>query len=66
MPEIQEFKGNKVLCLNPESKFPFSFGIAKAKLVLEHLETIKKFVESEGKDIGDAGKPAGNEQQDAF
>lgn len=53
MAEIQEFKGNKVLNLNPESKFSFSFGLAKAKLILENLDIIKKFVESEGKDIGD-------------
>ncbi|MEO6696011.1 MAG: hypothetical protein ABIY50_03690 [Ignavibacteria bacterium] len=55
MPEIQEFKGNKVLNLNPESKFPFSFGLAKAKLVLENLEVIRKFVETEGKDLGELG-----------
>lgn len=53
MPEIQEFKGNKVLNLNPESKFPFSFGLAKAKLILENLDVIKKFVDTEGKDLGD-------------
>jgi hypothetical protein len=56
MPEIQEFKGNKVLCLNPESKFPFSFGVGKAKLILENIEVIKKFVESDGKDIGEPEK----------
>ncbi len=56
MPEIQEFKGNKIICLNPESKFPFSFGVAKAKLILENLDAIKKFVETEGKDLGEFGK----------
>ncbi|MCY7363234.1 MAG: hypothetical protein LH629_14385 [Ignavibacteria bacterium] len=55
MPEIQEYKGNKVLNLNPESKFPFSFGLAKAKLLLENLDVIKKFVETEGKDLGEFG-----------
>ena len=55
MAEIQEFKGNKVLNLNPESKFTFSFGLAKAKLILENLDVIKKFVETEGKDLGDLG-----------
>jgi hypothetical protein len=55
MAEIQEFKGNKVLNLNPESKFAFSFGLTKAKLILENLEVIKKFVETEGKDLGDLG-----------
>lgn len=62
MPEIQEFKGSKVLCLNPESKFTFSFGLAKAKLILDNLDVIKKFVETEGKDLGEfaAKKPEGN------
>lgn len=56
MAEIQEFKGNKVLNLNPESKFPFSFGLAKAKLILDNLDVIKKFVDTEGKDLGEFGK----------
>lgn len=56
MADIQEFKGNKVLCLNPEDKFPFTFGLNKAKLILENIEVIKKFVETEGKDLGEFGK----------
>jgi hypothetical protein len=67
MAEIQEFKGNKVLNLNPESKFPFSFGLAKAKLVLENIDVIKKFVETEGKDLGEfAAKKKGDSSQEAF
>ncbi len=66
MAEIQDFKGNQVLCLNPESKFTFSFGLAKAKLILENLDVIKKFVESEGKDIGDGGKSKPEEKNEAF
>ncbi len=57
MAEIQEFKGSKVLCLNPESKFTFSFGVAKAKLILENIEVIKKFVETNGEDLGEFAKP---------
>ena len=56
MAEIQEFKGNKVLNLNPEAKFTFSFGLSKAKLILENIEVIKKFVETEGKDLGEFAK----------
>ena len=67
MPEIQEYKGNKILNLNPESKFSFSFGLAKAKLILENLDVIKKFVETEGKDLGEFGNKPGNENSpDAF
>jgi hypothetical protein len=42
-----EYKGNPVLIIKntPDDKFPFSFGVRKAKLVLNHIEEIKKFVE---------------------
>lgn len=47
MIERTEFKGKPVLILkrNAEDKYPFSFGISKAKLILENLEEIKKFVD---------------------
>ena len=66
MAEIQDFKGNQVLCLNPENKFTFSFGLAKAKLILENLDVIKKFVESEGKEIGESGKDKSENKTEAF
>jgi hypothetical protein len=48
--KIGEFKGNKTISLyegNVEEKGypPFSFGLKKAKLILENIEDIKKFVE---------------------
>ena len=46
MPEIQEYKGNKLICLNPGAKFTFSFGLGKAKMILENLDSIKKFVDA--------------------
>ncbi|MEK7819066.1 MAG: hypothetical protein AAB255_04655 [Bacteroidota bacterium] len=49
IPVVEEFKGNKVLVLNPGSKFPFSFGAGKAKIILENIEAIKKFVAEYGK-----------------
>lgn len=51
-PIVEEFKGNKVLVLNPGSKFPFSFGVGKAKLILENIETIKRFVNEYDKKPG--------------
>ena len=33
-----------LLVLNPQGKFPFSFGLHKAKLVLESLDEIKEFI----------------------
>ena len=64
MAEIQEFKGNKVLNLNPEAKFTFSFGLSKAKLILENIEVIKKFVETEGKDLGELGGKKPEEEKE--
>ncbi len=43
-PVVDEYKGNKILILNPGSKFTFSFGVAKAKLILDNIDEIKKFV----------------------
>lgn len=50
MVERTEFKGNPIIVLKRDEndKFPFSFGLSKAKLILENIEEIKKFVE-EGK-----------------
>ena len=46
-----EYKGNPMFVIKntEEDKFPFSFGVKKAKLVLEHIEEIKKFVEKHDK-----------------
>jgi hypothetical protein len=45
--ERSEFKGKPTLVIkrNEDDKYPFSFGMSKAKLILENLEEIKKFVE---------------------
>ena len=42
-----EYKGNPMLVIknSEEDKFPFQFGLKKAKLILENIESIKKFVE---------------------
>lgn len=42
-----EFNGNPVVEFrkDEDDRFPFSFGLRKAKLILEHIEEIKKFVE---------------------
>jgi hypothetical protein len=51
MYAVGEFKGNMVITLkrSEDDKYPFTFGLSKAKLILEHLEDIKKFYE-ENKD----------------
>ncbi len=59
---IGEFKGNVVLTLkrNEDDKYPFTFGLSKAKLILDHYEDIKKFYEEykdKGKTAGAPGQP---------
>ena len=50
--EESEFKGNPVLILknDPEDRYPFTFGVKKAKLMLEHIEDIKAFVTKNDKE----------------
>lgn len=44
--ERSEFKGKPMLVIkrSEDEKFPFSFGMAKAKMILESIEEIKQFV----------------------
>lgn len=53
--ERSEFKGRPLLVIkrSEDDKFPFSFGLTKAKMILECIEEIKKFVE----EIGSSGTP---------
>jgi hypothetical protein len=47
--EYGEFKGHKMIILkkDDDDKFPFQFGKAKAKLIVEHFNAIKAFSEEE-------------------
>lgn len=47
MIEKSEYKGKPIIVIkrDEEDKYPFSFGLSKAKLILENIEEIKKFVE---------------------
>jgi hypothetical protein len=47
--EYGDFKGNKMITLKRDDndKFPFSFGKAKAKLIVQHYEEIKRFAEEQ-------------------
>jgi len=47
--EMTEFKGNKMIILrrSDEDRYPFQFGLSKAKLVLDHIDEIEKFVRGE-------------------
>lgn len=42
-----EFKGFKTISLmrSDDDKYPFTFGVAKAQLIVDNINDIKKFVE---------------------
>ncbi len=46
MIERSDYNGKPIIILrrSEDDKFPFSFGLAKARLILENIEEIKKFV----------------------
>jgi len=50
--EESEYKGNPMIVLknSAEDRYPFQFGLKKAKLVIEHIEDIKKFVDKHDKE----------------
>lgn len=47
--EFGEFKGHKMIILKKDDndQYPFQFGKAKAKLIVENYNDIKKFAEEE-------------------
>ena len=48
MSELLEgdYQGKAMLIIRqtPQDKFPFQFGVKKARLIVEHIEEIKKFI----------------------
>jgi len=54
--EKTEYKGQPVIVLkrSEEDRYPFSFGLGKARMILEAIDEIKKFVkENETKEKKD-------------
>jgi len=51
MVEYGEFKGNPMIILKrtPDDKYPFQFGVSKAKLILDNIPAIEDFVEKNKK-----------------
>ena len=41
---IEEYNGKPIFTINPKSRFPFRFGLAKAQLILDTLPKIEQFV----------------------
>jgi hypothetical protein len=48
--KIGEYKGHPTISLlkDEEDMRPFTFGLGKAKLIIDNLDEIKKFVEENG------------------
>jgi hypothetical protein len=48
--EYSEYKGHPLISLkrDEEDKYPFRFGVSKAKLILDHTEELQKFVDEFG------------------
>ena len=50
--EFSEYKDHPVVILkrNQDDRYPWTFGCLKAKMFLEHLDEIRKFVAQNDKD----------------
>jgi hypothetical protein len=46
MVEFNDYKGNPIIILKngSDDKYPFSFGLGKAKKILENIEAIRKWI----------------------
>lgn len=51
MVERSEYKGNPIIILKRDEydKYPLSFGLGKARLIVENIDEIKKFVDENTK-----------------
>ncbi|MCX5860380.1 MAG: hypothetical protein NT056_10930 [Proteobacteria bacterium] len=49
--ERSEFKGKPMLVIKSgeDDKYPFSFGLTKAKKIIEHIKEIEEFVKENDK-----------------
>lgn len=54
MVERSEYKGKPVLIIRRDEndKYPFAFGLNKARMILENIEEIKRFVADNVQDEG--------------
>ena len=46
--EIDSYKDQPMFTINKQSRYPFSFGLLKARLILHHLSSLRNFVSSGG------------------
>lgn len=59
MTERSEYNGKPVIVLKnrPDDKYPFSFGVKKAELILSNLGAIEEFVAEHGTSEKPEGRP---------
>jgi hypothetical protein len=62
--EESEYKGNPMIVLRrtAEDRYPFQFGLSKAKLILDAFDEIKKWVEKQEKVKAASAPAAGAEE----
>jgi hypothetical protein len=58
--KVSEYKGKPVICLmrDKEDRYPFSFGVQKAKLIIPAIEHIKAFIAKYDKPLPDSSDEA--------
>jgi len=49
--EFTEYKGNAMIVIRrtPTDKYPFQFGVTKAKMIMDNIEAIEEFVAKNAK-----------------
>ncbi|RTL07643.1 hypothetical protein EKK58_00280 [Candidatus Dependentiae bacterium] len=48
IPVISDYQGKPTILLNPGGRYPFSMGMAKARMVLNNVRYIQHFVDTNG------------------
>jgi len=46
--DLDSYNGKPMFVINKGSRYPFSFGLAKARLILKHMNKLKTFVATKG------------------
>ena len=49
-PKIGQYKGHPMIILNPDDRFPFQFGLNKARMIVEQFDEIREFVRQHDED----------------
>lgn len=48
---LDSYKQNPMFVINKDSRYPFSFGLAKARLIVKHYPKLRHFVATEGESL---------------